>query len=86
MRSRRVYPGMDLTMKHTVTLVKDNLVLELQITRCCLFVCLVFNGTSTQDRSICANCGRVKLIEDNLDFKTTNIFETDTTKALLETK
>ena len=25
-----------------------------------LFVCLVFNGTSTQDRSICANCGRVK--------------------------
>ena len=23
-------------------------------------VCLVFNGTSTQDRSICANCGRVK--------------------------
>ena len=24
------------------------------------FVCLVFNGTSTQDRSICANCGRVK--------------------------
>ena len=25
-----------------------------------LFVCLVFNGTSTQDRSICAICGRVK--------------------------
>ena len=25
-----------------------------------LFVCLVFNGTSTQDRSMCANCGRVK--------------------------
>ena len=25
-----------------------------------LFVCLVFNGTSTQDRSICANCRRVK--------------------------
>ena len=24
------------------------------------FVCLVFNGTSTQDMSICANCGRVK--------------------------
>ena len=24
------------------------------------FVCLVLNGTSTQDRSICANCGRVK--------------------------
>ena len=24
------------------------------------FVCLVFNGTSTQDRSICVNCGRVK--------------------------
>ena len=23
-------------------------------------MCLVFNGTSTQDRSICANCGRVK--------------------------
>ena len=26
----------------------------------CDFVCLVFNGTSTQDRSICANCGRLK--------------------------
>ena len=26
----------------------------------CLFVCLVFNGTSAEDRSICANCGRVK--------------------------
>ena len=25
-----------------------------------MFVCLVFNGTSTQDRSICANCGRGK--------------------------
>ena len=25
----------------------------------CLFVRLVFNGTSTQYRSICANCGRV---------------------------
>ena len=25
-----------------------------------VFVCLVFNGASTQDRSICANCGRVK--------------------------
>ena len=25
-----------------------------------LFVCLVFNGTSTQDRSICPNRGRVK--------------------------
>ena len=24
------------------------------------FVCLVFNGTSPQDRSVCANCGRVK--------------------------
>ena len=24
------------------------------------FVCLVSNSTSTQDRSICANCGRVK--------------------------
>ena len=28
--------------------------------RFCHFVGLVFNGTSTQDRSICANCGRVK--------------------------
>ena len=26
----------------------------------CLFVCLVFNGTLTQDRSISANYGRVK--------------------------
>ena len=25
-----------------------------------VFVYLVFNGTSTQDRSICANCVRVK--------------------------
>ena len=25
-----------------------------------VFVCLVLNGTSTLDRSICANCGRVK--------------------------
>ena len=25
-----------------------------------LFVCLVFNGTSTQDRSIFANCERMK--------------------------
>ena len=34
-----------------------------------LFCCLVFNGTSTQDRSICANCGRVKLTQVAKDGK-----------------
>ena len=37
--------------------VYDSLLL---VTSRLLFVCLVFNGTSTQDRSICADCGRVK--------------------------
>ena len=31
-----------------------------QCTTVNMFVCLVSNGTSTQDRPICANCGRVK--------------------------
>ena len=27
---------------------------------CLFFVCLVFDGTATHDKSLCANCGRVK--------------------------
>ena len=50
-----IFLGTDLMNVNSFTYRKKDLTKHVVV-----IVCSVFNGTSTQDGSICANCGRVK--------------------------